>query len=363
MTTIATSRGDYELIREHLKGSADAFPELVARHINMVYSAARRQVGDPHLADDVTQAVFMLLAKKAPSLSSSIIFSAWLHRATRYCAANALRMKVNRLRHERRAAEMNARDTNSDPRAEWKRLSPFLDEAINKLRDKDRQVVVLHYLDGKTHAAVAEQLGLEPAAARKRVERALVKLRRLLLRADIDTTLPALTATIAARVIETAPPYLISSTESVVIYASTPSAKSIAIMKGAIKTMIWTQAKTIGVIAIAAIAISTGAAVAVHGNSAGMPVPNTTKATPQMNARETLVNIASAIRNGDVDFVREHISWSTPGQKLVVDNQARMCGSVARFRKAYGEVFGDTAERQLPQMVGPTNVSQEVKVT
>jgi RNA polymerase sigma factor (sigma-70 family) len=363
MTTMAEIYTDQQLLQEHLAGAPDAFTQLVNRHVNLVYSAARRQVRDAHLADDVTQAVFLLLAKKAPGFSSGTILPAWLHRATRYCAANALRMSANRLRHERRAAEMNSQTMQAEPHTDWSEISPLLDEAINRLGGKDRQAIVLRYLEDKSHEAVAADMGLTPAAARKRVERAMIKLRNLLSHAGAESTVPGLAAVLAIQAIESAPHQLILKS-SAAASMSAVSPTSMAIMKGATKMIFWTQCKTVAMISVTGLVITAGVAIALDKETNGNAI-TAAAVTPAetLSARQTLVKIAAAIKKGDVDFIASHISWSTPAQKKIVESQGRTCASVAKFREAYGEAFGASALEQVPEMVGPTEIPPGVKVT
>src|SRR5262245_46381356 len=100
---------EHHLLEEYrTTGSQELFRRLVDQYIDLVYTAAKRQLRDAHLAEDVTQAVFLLLARKAGSVPRDRPLSRWLHRATCYLAANARRADASRRFHEHKASQVNA---------------------------------------------------------------------------------------------------------------------------------------------------------------------------------------------------------------------------------------------------------------
>src|SRR4051812_17643052 len=114
---------DWELIQNYCRnGSESAFEALVKRHVDYVYCAALRQVRDPSLAEDVSQAVFMLLAQKAKTFRPETILVSWLFRATRNLAARALRSEYRRQRRELEAAKMNPTTITPDTEHQWERV-------------------------------------------------------------------------------------------------------------------------------------------------------------------------------------------------------------------------------------------------
>jgi RNA polymerase sigma factor (sigma-70 family) len=192
---------DWELLREYaLRRSERAFGEVVTRHIDMVHSAAVRQVRDPHLAEDVAQAVFIILARKAGSLPQETVISAWLLTTTRYAAANAMRMRMRRDRHERNAGEqmkvgwdtlVRRHAASAKGGGEWDDVAPQLDGAVAQLGKTDRQALVLRYFEQKSLRDVGQAMGLSEDAAKKRVSRAVYKLRDIMSKQS-KVTMPAL---------------------------------------------------------------------------------------------------------------------------------------------------------------------------
>lgn len=169
------------LLREYVdRASQSAFRELVDRHIDLVYSAALRQVRDRHLADEVTQAVFILLARKAPILihQPQVILAGWLHESTRLTAKNALRMQARRRKHEKGAAMEAAhrQKVRITSHPTWGDVEPLLDEGLGKLNERDRAAIVLRFFERRSIAETGEALGVSEEAAQMRISRALDKL-------------------------------------------------------------------------------------------------------------------------------------------------------------------------------------------
>lgn len=191
---------DAELLRRYVdEMSESAFAELVRRQVNFVYGVAFRRVGgDAHLAEDVTQQVFVALARSATAVMRHPVPSAWLYTTTRNIAAQTVRAAKRRQSREHEASIMNETIANAAP--DWDRLRPVLDDALDELRDDDRQAVILRFFEGKSFADVGAQLRLSENAARMRVERALDKMHAVLAGRGVMSTTAALGAALANQV-------------------------------------------------------------------------------------------------------------------------------------------------------------------
>lgn len=257
---------DSQLLADFVRAQDQrAFASLVQRHINLVYSAALRRTRDSHLADDVTQAVFVILAKKAHSLTPDVILSAWLHRTTRYAAMDAIKLRGRRVKHEQKAAEM--RPTQYEPELEmkWPRVSELLDEAVDALSEADRRAVMLRYYENKSFAEVGQTLGVAEDAARKRVSRAAEKLRSWLGRRGSVVTGALLATILETRLSHAAAPS--GLIDSVLVCTAQPQA-AVVIAEETLGRMWWAQFRVtafcFAAAAVLAIAIGAGVHAWMH---------------------------------------------------------------------------------------------------
>lgn len=185
-------------------GSDAAFRNLVAGYVDLVYSTALRLVGgNPHQAEDVTQSVFIKLARVAGRLPPDVKLGGWLHRDTCFTASTLRRSELRRQTRERQAAEMDAKQNN--PAADYSLVAPVLDEAINELDEGDRTAIVLRFFEQTNYRAIGVALNTTEDAARMRVARALEKLEGQLRRRGITTPAASLGGVLAANAVQAAP--------------------------------------------------------------------------------------------------------------------------------------------------------------
>src|ERR1041385_2621037 len=171
------AQDDDQLLEEFTKkGSQEAFAELSRRYVNLVYSSALRQMADRHAAEDVTQAVFIVLSRKGAGLKRDVILSSWLLQTTAYAVKNARRAELRRRHYEKEAAQMKPTTQEEDQKL-WERISPEVDRAIGALASTYRDAVVLRYFDGKSYQEIGTRLKISEAAARQRISRGLAELR------------------------------------------------------------------------------------------------------------------------------------------------------------------------------------------
>ena len=171
---------DWLLLKEYVdRKSETAFGRLVKQHINLVYRTCRRDIGNEQLAEDATQAVFLLLAQKAGSIRRDVSISGWLFNAARLVSRNTLRMESRRQKYEQEAArEMERLSTSAEAQDN---IDPWLNDALSALSFADRDVILMRYFDGMSFQEIAEKTRSQQKTAAKRAERATEKMRRFLI--------------------------------------------------------------------------------------------------------------------------------------------------------------------------------------
>ena len=233
-----------ELLRQYAdRNSEDAFAALVERHVNLVYSAILRKTGNAHAAEEITQAVFIILAKKAHRLRPGTILSGWLYQAARLTTASFLRSEIRRARREQEAY-MQSLANETEPEL-WSQMAPLLEDAMGRLGGKDQDAIVLRFFEGKSFQEIGTAFGASENAAKKRVARALEKLHRYFSKRGVSSTTAIVAGVISANAVQAAPVALAKSITAVALAkGAAASGSTLTLIKGALKIMAWAKAKT-----------------------------------------------------------------------------------------------------------------------
>jgi len=275
-----------DLLREYAhKNSQEAFSTLVARHVNMVYSVALRKTGNHGAAEEITQAVFVILAKKVAVLRQETILTGWLYHTARLTSASFLRGEYRRMRREQ---EAYMQSLSNEPEPElWPQIAPLLEDAMGRLRDKERDAIALRFFEGKSFQEIGAAVGATENAAKKRVAHGLEKLRKFFAKRGVVCTTTIIAGAVSANSVQAAPALLAASASTVAISkGAAASASTLTLIKGALKVMAWTKAKTAIVVGVVAIlGATTTTVVSIKLVQAHRAPPDTTILSPtSMNA-------------------------------------------------------------------------------
>lgn len=275
---------DSELLRRYADSrSEEAFAQFVDSNLGLVYQAAlRRTNGDTHLAEDVVQQVFSSAAKNARSIARHSVPAGWLYVATRNAAANLMRAERRRKAREQKAFDMHDSTPETGPTPNWGELRLQLDAVLDSLDPKDRDAVLLRCLQGRPFSEVGGMLHSSEDAARKRVDRALEKLRGLLAGRGITSTSAALAAALAGQAGIAAPAGLAARVSGLAMASAGSHA---AILMSTTK---------VGVVVAVAILIAAGGSLYVQHRHEVQQRQNAVLTRAQIDRRATQIDPSTA---------------------------------------------------------------------
>jgi RNA polymerase sigma factor (sigma-70 family) len=236
---------DLQLLEQYAESrDAEAFADLVKRYAGMVYAVCLRVTGNAHAAEDASQECFLQLARQAGAVRSSL--AGWLHKTATTRALMIQRGDAARRNRERKAVEMNGAAKPGDETT-WAEIAPYVDEALAELPDELRDPLARHFLQGKTQAEVAEELGVDRSSVSRRMNKGLERLRTVLKRRGVIVTSAALGTLLLSSSAQAAPVALTAAlgkmamagiTAGKTVAAATPLLGGVSMVKLGIVTVV-----------------------------------------------------------------------------------------------------------------------------
>lgn len=234
---------DQTLLRQCAEqNSESAFAKIVSRHVDKVYSVALRHTRNVHAAEEITQGVFVILARKAKSMRRHTALSGWLYETARLTALTYIRSEIRRAHREEEAHMQTTVEGGGDPSSPetiWPHIESLLDDALANLSTADRHAIVLRYFDGKSLSEVGAALGASEEAAKKRVTRAVEKLRGWFTKRGVTLTATVLTAAISANSVQAASVGLAATVTAAAAKGTLLTATLTTLVNTTVKIMTW----------------------------------------------------------------------------------------------------------------------------
>lgn len=261
---------DHALLREYTETSSEtAFAQLVERHIGFVYSTALRRVGNPSQAEEITQAVLIILARKARTLDTKTVLPSWLYHTTRLTANNLIRQEARRARRDQEAFMQTL--TEGESEGAWANIAPLLERALDRLGSKDREAVLLRFFGNQSMKEIGHSCGTTENAAKKRVNRGLEKMRKFFSRSGVVLTAAAIAEAVSTRGVNAAPIGLAAKVATATYKGTVLSGSTSALVKTTLNAMAWQKLRL--ACGAGALLLATGAAILLGSRAASNPRP------------------------------------------------------------------------------------------
>jgi RNA polymerase sigma factor (sigma-70 family) len=351
-------RSDGELLDRFVRRQEEeAFAALLGRHGPMVLRVARRVLGRVHDAEDVFQATFLLLARRARAIRNRASVGSWLHGVAHRLAVRARAQARLRQERERQAAERPAGGAPSGQA--WRELQELLDTELRRLPAKHREALVVCYLEGATQEDAARRLGVPLGTLRSRLARARALFQKRLARRGLALSGPALLAALLANSAATALPTTLSRPTllAVLPFAARrpvppPSARAALLAREGLQTMFAARLKLVLTAVLVTAALSAGAGALALRASADRPAPVAQADGPNpAPAGEGAALPAGVRRLGPSRFRQAHLSsWFrtafSPDGKTLATCDGNIClwdtATGRRLREIESRVFGNS---------------------
>jgi RNA polymerase sigma factor (sigma-70 family) len=354
--------------------SEDAFKELVRLHVGMVYSVCRRQLGDAHWAEDVTQAVFVLLARKAEKLAEDVVLGGWLYKAAVYACSNARNLNKTRKYHEKMVMPMNM-PSESDP-VEQAEMEALLDKGLLELSQAQREVLVLRFFESRPLTEIANMRNQSLYATQKALDSGMARLRRFMKERGVPVTAGVIVAALLAQTARAAVPVGLAGTVgSAALGGSGVQSAYVAHLVGHLMQHTG-RVKLLGTLGIAASVMLAAGALwflalpllsaggpGTAATAVGAPAMSPAQQTAQMEALwGTLRKAEAALRRMDAAAIAEVVAFAPRQQAdwdamapVFAQNQALKLAGAARFGADGGNLtalktFGERIDEILPRV-------------
>ena len=330
------SATDAELLGKFARGrSESAFTELVERYLGLVLGVARRRVGNVSMAEDIAQATFAILARKAAGLKATPTIAGWLYRVTMVECTAAIRRPRDQESKMKTITEQVRLEADGD--SVWREKLPHLDEAIDDLSPGDRDLVLMRFWEKKSFREIGKALGKSETASQKQAERALEKLGSSLSRRGATISVAVLTAGLDTS-LATAAPSVLAATISQSALAAAPALTTTTLILKSIEAMTYAKTKT-----ALAVAVIAAVPIGAQWNANKALQARLTHLESQQNVQAIETNKSVGMRTKSTRTARGATDQASREMRSVPENLPM--NVAAEWRKALANV--DPLQRSL----------------